>query len=371
MRALSESSLLVVCGSGGTGKTTVSAALGALAARRHVRTVLVLTVDPAKRLADALGLREIGNAIVEVPMDDGAGRLFVGMIDTKASWDDLIERVAPNPTVKAMVLGNSLYRNLTSRFVHSHDYIAMERLFEAHASGRWDLVIVDTPPSRNALDVLDAPERMKEFFASRLLKMLTGTGQSRLWSIGSRPFFAVANRVLGARFLGDITVLFSLLRQMEQGFVERANKVQAVLRAPSTSFTVVTTAEQAPSTEALFLLRELRARGYQPPSVVVNRAIPRSLAVAAERSVEVSASAIEADLLAHGTPADRASRIATRVAGSAREMVNVARREAEVLDGFVADQTAAEVAVASLRAADVTDLASLVALGESLVDARV
>ena len=370
MKALSESSLLVVCGSGGTGKTTVSAALGALAARRHGRTVLVLTVDPARRLADALGLREIGNAIVEVPMEDGSGRLFVGMIDTKASWDDLIERVAPNPTVKSLVLGNRLYRNLTSRFVHSHDYIAMERLYEAHSSGRWDLVVVDTPPSRNALDVLDAPDRMKEFFASRLLKLLTGTGQSRLWSLGSRPFFAVANRVLGARFLGDVTVFFSLLRQMEHGFVERANKVQAVLRSAGTSYAVVTTAEQAPSTEAAFLLRELRARGYQPPSVVVNRAIPRSLAAAAGRSVDVAAPAAEADLLAHGSSPEQASRLAARIAASAREMVEVARREAAVLDGFVSDAAAAEVAVAPLRAADVTDLASLVALGESLADVR-
>jgi len=205
---LESGRLVVVTGSGGVGKTTISAALGAFAASQYNRRVLVLTVDPARRLADALGLESFGNAVVEIDSSalthngvPPAGRMFAAMIDTKASWDELITRCAPNADVRDKVLSNKLYRNLTERFVNSHDYIAMERLFEAQQSHDYDLVIVDTPPSRNALDVLDAPRRMKEFFASRLLKLLTTQAQSRLFSLAAKPFFIVADRILGARFL--------------------------------------------------------------------------------------------------------------------------------------------------------------------------
>ena len=156
---LDSSKLLVVCGSGGVGKTTMSAALGALAATHLSKKVLVLTVDPARRLADALGLQAIGNAVVQVDAkafnEAGVvpqGQLFAAMIDTKASWDDLIHRHAPTPAIAQRVLANALYTNLTERFVHSHDYIAMERLYDVYQSGAYDLVVVDTPPSRNALD---------------------------------------------------------------------------------------------------------------------------------------------------------------------------------------------------------------------------
>ncbi|TPW10221.1 MAG: putative anion transporting ATPase, partial [Acidimicrobiaceae bacterium] len=162
----------MVCGSGGTGKTTVAAALGVIAATRLGARVLVLTVDPARRLATALGLVALGNT--EVQVDPAAlaaadavaggpprkhGELWVAMLDTKSGWDELVRRHAPDATVREQVLANPLYKNVTGRFVHSHDYIAIERLHELHASGRFDLLVVDTPPSRNALDLLDAPGR--------------------------------------------------------------------------------------------------------------------------------------------------------------------------------------------------------------------
>ena len=193
-----------MCGSGGVGKTTAAAAMAVQAASEIGGRVLVLTVDPARRLADALGVGAIGNEARLVPPEAFAasgveprGELWAAMLDTKAGWDELIRRHTPNAAVRASVLANPLYQNITGRFVHSHDYLAMDQLHELHASGRFDLIIVDTPPSRNALDVLDAPGRMKEFFGSRLLKWLTLPYRSRLFTAASKPFYQVADRVLG------------------------------------------------------------------------------------------------------------------------------------------------------------------------------
>ena len=144
------------------------------------------------------------------------------------------------------MLANPLYQNITGRFVHSHDYLAMDQLHELHASGRFDLIIVDTPPSRNALDVLDAPGRMKEFFGSRLLKWLTLPYRSRLFTAASKPFYQVADRVLGSRFLQDIAEFFILFQAMEPGFVAHAREVEQVLVDPRTTFVVVSTLEAAP-----------------------------------------------------------------------------------------------------------------------------
>ena len=250
---LAAKEMVLVCGSGGVGKTTTSAALGVQAAMELGGRVLVLTVDPARRLADALGLGAggIANAEVRIPDDrfpkPPRGELWMAMLDTKASWDDLITRHAPDASTRDAILANPLYRNITGRFVHSHEYIAMERLHELHASGRYDLVIVDTPPSRHALDILDAPARMIDFFGSRLLKWLTVPYRSRLLNAASRPFFQVADRILGSGFLKDIADFFILLQQMEPGFVRRANETQAMLADPRTAFVVVTTLEAAPA----------------------------------------------------------------------------------------------------------------------------
>ena len=281
---LASKEMVLVTGSGGVGKTTVAAALGVSAAVHQGGRTLVLTVDPARRLADALGVGALGNRASRVPASAFAaagaeprGELWAAMLDTKAGWDELIRRHAPDVQVRDAVLANPLYQNITSRFVHSHDYLAMEQLHELHASGEYDLVVVDTPPSRNALDVLDAPSRMIDFFGSRLLRWLTVPYRSRLFTVASRPFYQIADRVLGSRFLRDIADFFVLFQAMEKGFVARAREVEALLGDPRTTFLVVTTLESAPAHEAGYLARELLARGYHLGAIVANRVLPTAL----------------------------------------------------------------------------------------------
>ena len=374
---IGESSLVVVCGSGGVGKTTMAAALGtALATEREAR-VLVLTVDPARRLADALGLSGIGNDPVRVDLAAHAGRgsLHVAMIDTKVSWDALIDRHAPTPEIRDRVLANPLYRNLTERFVHSHDYIAMERLYAEFTSGNYDVIVVDTPPSRNALDVLDAPRRMREFFGSRLLKLLTTATSTGVLSLASRPFFQVADRILGQRFLGDITEFFTLLRSMESGFVTRATDVERTLQDDRTAFVVVTTLETAPLYEAQFLLAELTKRKFGLRGVVANRVIDRAVVKAARDAADrlgavTEDSPVVCDLTALVPtlqPAD-VRRVLTGAIGRVDAIDSVSdtqERRLEQLRGAL-EPLGAGVWVSGLRGSDISDVNSLIALGRSI-----
>ena len=374
------SSLVVVCGSGGVGKTTMAAAIGtALAVERDAR-VLVLTVDPARRLADALGLTGIGNeaVAVDVAAHGGRGSLHVAMIDTKVSWDALIARHAPTPDVRDRVLANPLYRNLTERFVHSHDYIAMERLYAEHTSGDYDLIVVDTPPSRNALDVLDAPRRMREFFGSRLLKLLTTATSTGVLSLASRPFFQVADRILGQRFLSDISEFFSLLRSMESGFVTRASEVEATLRDERTAFVVVTTLETAPLYEAQYLIAELAKRNYALRATVANRVIDATLVAEARRSAATfGAVDVDSAVVSHlatrldGVRSEDVARVMTQAIERTAAFAEVSEVQGKRLEQLrsALESKGTNVWVSGLRSTDVTDVASLVELGRGLARA--
>jgi anion-transporting ArsA/GET3 family ATPase len=376
--------MVVVCGSGGVGKTTVAAAMGAQCAVTMPGKTLVLTVDPARRLATALGIGAFGNAEVRVPEDafasagvQPAGELWVAMLDTKAGWDELIRRHAPDAARRDAVMANSLYRNITSRFVNSHDYIAMEKLHELHAAGRYDVIIIDTPPSRNALDLLDAPSRMREFFGGRLLRWLTVPARSRLFTVASKPFYQVADRVLGSRFLQDIAEFFVLFQSMESGFVARAGEVERLLVDPRTAFVVVSTLEAAPAREARFLADELRRRQMSLGALVLNRVLPpeirRPTVAKAARLLADRADdpVLLADLLAvlpdpQGDAADRLGPVLSEVADRLRETVIVAAREAERREEL--SDIAPVVASAPVMPGDITDVAGLLHLGAVLFE---
>ena len=350
MSLVRDSRMIIVSGPGGVGKTTSAAALGVLAARHFSKRVLVLTVDPARRLATALGLDALGNAEVPVHLADAQGSLTMAMIDTKASWDDMVRRHAPDSATRERVLANDLYKTLTSRFVHSHDYVVTERLFDARETGNYDLVIVDTPPSRSALSVLDAPRRMEQFFSSRLLKLLTAPTQSRLLSIASRPFFLVADRILGAAFLSDIAEFFTLFRTMEGPIVSRARRVGALLADPATAYVVVTSAESVAMAEAHYLVDELRRRQHRLEVVLANRLMPTQLAVGA--SARATAVSSHADSRVHAlAKAEHAiAQVAARQAGALAEM----------------DSWGTDVVLSESRSGDITDVDALLALGEAL-----
>lgn len=376
---LAAKEMVIVCGSGGTGKTTVAAALGARAAAQLGGRVLVLTVDPARRLASALGLDELGHGHVRVAdsvfasgTTPSRGELWVAMLDTKAGWDDLIRRHAPDADLRDRVLSNPLYRNITGRFVNSHDYLAMEQLYDLHTSGEYDLVIIDTPPSRNALDLLDAPGRMREFFGSRLLRWLTVPYRSRLFTFASKPFYQVADRVLGSRFLQDIAEFFVLFQTMEAGFVSRARDVERVLTDDGTTFIVVSTAETAPMREARFMVDELRRRRMPLGAVVLNRVLPGELrqsgaSKAAARLAAVAAdrSAVDRIARATGAPADDLEPLLAEIGDRFRETSVVAAREAERRRELAA--TVPLVVSVPLMPADVHDLTGLVEIGRHLL----
>ena len=378
---LSAKEMIVVCGSGGTGKTTIAAALGAQAAAVVGGRVLVLTVDPARRLATALGLgaSALGNTAVKVPAGafeaaglECRGELWVAMLDTKSGWDELIRRHAPDEKLRDTVLANPLYRNITGRFVNSHDYLAMEQLYDLHASGQYDLVVIDTPPSRNALDLLDAPGRMRECFGSRLLKWLTVPYRSRLFTMASKPFYQVADRILGSRFLQDIAEFFVLFQTMEAGFVARAKEVERLLTDEGTAFIVVSTLEAAPAREARFLADELQQRRMPLGALVLNRTLPAEVRqpAASKAATALAAAAQDPALLAElaastGCDAAAVEHVVAEVAARFRDVTVVAGREAERRRELEA--VVSLTAVVPTLPGDVHDLAGLLAIGQYLL----
>ncbi|HZM41598.1 MAG TPA: ArsA-related P-loop ATPase [Acidimicrobiales bacterium] len=371
---LAAKEIVICCGSGGVGKTTTAAAAAAMAAARLGGKVLVITVDPARRLANALGLERFGNVETQVPPEAFAaagveprGELWAAMLDTKQSWDELVRAHAPDAATRDAILANPLYVNITGRFVQSHDYIAMERLYEIHASGRYDLIVVDTPPTRNAIDFLEAPDRMADFFSSRLLRWLTVPARSRVFTIASRPFYTAADRILGSQFLQDIAEFFLLFQTMYDGFVDRAKAVTRTLSDKRTTFVVVSTLEAAPVREAEFFIEALRDRRFPLGAVVLNKVLPSWFE---DRKATTVARRLCADAkdLAAAVPVEADDAAVARVLGEVGEsFLNfrvVATREAEQRAELAAG--ADVVATVPYADHDITDLAGLLELGASL-----
>ena len=379
---LATKEIVIACGPGGVGKTTTAAAAGVMAAVRHGSKVLVLTVDPAKRLANALGLDGIGNAEHRVPDEafraaglKPRGELWVAMLDTKESWDALIRRHAPDKQTREEILANPLYQNISGKFVQSHDYIAMERLYEIHSESDYDLIVVDTPPTRNALDFLDAPQRMADFFSSRLLRWLIVPYRSRLVNMATKPFYSIADRILGTEFLADISEFFILFLSMYDGFVERSESVGRLLSDRRTTFLVVSTLEAVPLREAEYFAEQLVSRHLHLGAIVLNKVLPDYLR-GSEGTVVADAmnercdelSALLAPELAALDPVmgdtDQISRVLGEVADSYLNFQVVALREMEerAMLSVVPDV----LATVPFFDTDIFDLAGLVRLGEQI-----
>ena len=383
---LATREIVVFCGSGGVGKTTTAAA-AALAAARHLGgKVLVLTIDPARRLANALGLDGLGNVerrvaddVLEAAGVRARGELYAAMLDTKASWDDLVLRHAPNEETAYRILENRLYHNLTGRFVQSHDYIAMERLYDLHASGTYDLIVIDTPPTRNAIDFLEAPARMADFFGGRLLRWLTmpyrvgGKRGARLVNFASKPFYQMADRILGSEFLQDIGEFFLNFQTMYDGFAQRARAVERLLHDRRTAFAVVTTLEGAPLREAEFFCAALNDRGFHLGALVLNKTLPDALRSAEGRQAAdallADAAGVAAKLAERGLDGleerDDTGRVLRTCATTFRDYSIVATRERELRDEL--ERLPETVAVLPALEDDVHDVAGLATIGEHLL----
>ncbi len=324
MLSLLEGRRIVVCaGSGGVGKTTTAAALAMGMAERGLK-VAVVTIDPAKRLADSLGLEELGNEPRLVDPErfsehgvEISGELWALMLDSKRTFDALIERLAPDAATRDEVLSNRIYQQLSSAVAGSQEFTAIAKLYELDEEGDYDLLVLDTPPSRNALDFLDAPGRLTGFFQGRAIKMFlrpAGLG-GRILGRGTGVVFGLLERLTGVDLLHDLSVFFRALGGMIDGFTERARRVGALLEDPGTTFLIVTAPRHDPIEEAIFFHRKLADARMPFGGLVVNR-----LHVAGEAD---GAGDLEAEL-----GADLAGRVVT----AADELAALAEREAASLE---------------------------------------
>ena len=324
MLSLLEGRRIVVCaGAGGVGKTTTAAAIAMGMAERGLK-VAVVTIDPARRLADSLGLEELGNEPRLVDPErfsahgvEVTGELWALMLDSKRTFDALIERLAPDAATRDEVLSNRIYQQLSGAVAGSQEFTAIAKLYELDQEGDYDLLVLDTPPSRNALDFLDAPKRLAGFFQGRAIKMFlrpAGLG-GRILGRGTGVVFGLLERLTGVDLLHDLSVFFRALGGMIDGFTERARRVDALLEDPATTFLIVTAPRHDPVEEAIYFHSKLAEAGMPFGGLVVNR-----LHVAAE---------------ANGSPeleAELGADLAARVTTAAEELGALAKREAASLE---------------------------------------
>ena len=269
-----ERAVVVCCGSGGVGKTTVSAAFALEAARRG-RRACVVTIDPAKRLANALGVDSLANTPRRI---DGpwSGELWALMLDPKRTFDDLVHKYASSPEQAESILANRLYRNLTGALSGTQEYMAMEKLYELSEAGTYDIVVVDTPPTRNALDFLDAPRRLTRFLGHRLFQLLLMPTRAylRAVSVATQALLRTISKVAGAEIVHDAVAFFQAFEGMEEGFRVRAEHMRRLLARRTTAFVLVTSPRSDTVEEAGWFADKLNESGLAVEGLVVNRVHP-------------------------------------------------------------------------------------------------
>ena len=269
-----QRSIIVCCGSGGVGKTTVSASFALEGARRGRRTCVV-TIDPAKRLANALGVGVLTNvpSQIEGPWE---GELWALMLDPKTTFDDLVRRYAPSPQQAEVILANGIYRNLTGALSGTQEYMAMEKLYELAEGGQFDLIVVDTPPTRNALDFLDAPRRLTRFLGHRLFQLLLLPTRAylRAVSVATQALLRTISKVAGTEIVQDAVAFFQAFEGMEEGFRLRADHMRRLLAQPTTAFVLVTSPRPDTVEEAGWFADKLNESDLAVEGLVVNRVHP-------------------------------------------------------------------------------------------------
>jgi anion-transporting ArsA/GET3 family ATPase len=275
-----EKRILICAGPGGVGKTTTSAAIAAGMAARGLK-VAVLTIDPAKRLADSLGLPELGNVerqvdpalFTQAGVDPGEGELWAMMLDSKATFDEVVEKNAPDEETRDAVLSNRIYKELSSALAGSQEYMAMEKLYEIWSEDRYDLLVLDTPPSRNALDFLEAPNRLLQFIEGRSLQVfLAPTGfAAKVAGRGTSMMFSILKRITGVDLIEDLSEFFGSFSGMVAGFRERATKVNELLGDEHSSFVVVCGPQSETIIEAAYFREKLAEQNLPFGGAIINK----------------------------------------------------------------------------------------------------
>ena len=357
--------IIVCCGSGGVGKTTSSAAL-ALRAAEQGRQVCVLTIDPARRLAQSMGLTELDNIPrqVEGVSDEAGGRLDAMMLDMKRTFDEVVEAHS-TPEKAQQILDNPFYVALSSSFAGTQEYMAMEKLGQLHAEAvsgerRWDLIVVDTPPSRSALDFLDAPERLSSLLDGRFMRLMVAParGPARLLTAGFGLVTGALNKVLGAQMLTDVQAFVAALDTLFGGFRQRAEATYALLQAEGTAFVVVAVPEIDAIREAAYFVERLSSEKMPLAGLVINRVhlgdVDRITAADAESSGRK---------LASGNDEERAT---AELLAVHADRARLAKRETRVAQRFTAAHPRVPTVSVPALASDVHDLDGLRRIGDLL-----
>jgi len=349
-QVLERSPVAVCVGCGGVGKTTVAAALALEAARRG-RRALVLTIDPARRLADALGVEALGNEAQEMPRATldvlgvpPTGSLSALMLDMKRTFDDLVTRFAESAEARERILENPLYQNISNTLAGSVEYSAMEKVYEMWESGRYDLIVVDTPPAQHALEFLEAPQRLIEFLESRLVQMLihpafaAGRFGFKIFQQGARRVLQVLERVSGLSFLEDVSEFLLVFEGMSAGFRERAGKVRSLLLGPEAAFLLVTGPSRESVRQAVDFRARLEAYGVSLEGVLVNRMRawegPAPDPAALESPSESDLEALARALAAAGDASLDAAAAARAAVAAAKGYAALVRRDARATRGL-------------------------------------
>ena len=356
--------ICICAGSGGVGKTTTSAAIAAGMAARGLK-VAVLTIDPAKRLADSLGLPELGNEerqvdpamFSELGIDTAGGELWAMMLDSKQTFDDVVRTHAPDEETRERILTNRIYQQLSSALAGSQEFMAMEKLFEIHAEDRYDLLVLDTPPSRNALDFLDAPKRLLQFIEGRALQVFmrpAGLGM-KVFGRGASMMFSVLRRITGVDLLEDLAEFFQAFSGMVEGFRERARRVNELLSAPESTFLVVCGPQGEPISEAVYFHRKLVEAKMPFGGVIVNK-------VHYDENGDTAAAELAAELEDELGDAD----LARRVAANFENFGALAARDRRNVDRLAKEMRTRAVIEVPYLDEDVHDLAGLMEVNRYL-----
>ena len=353
--------VVVCCGAGGVGKTTTAAAM-ALRAAEYGRTVVVLTIDPAKRLAQALGISDLGNSPQRVPLaPEVTGQLYAMMLDMRRTFDEMVVQYS-GPDRAQAILDNQFYQTVATSLAGTQEYMAMEKLGQLLSEDRWDLVVVDTPPSRNALDFLDAPKRLGSFMDSRLWRLLLGPGRGigRLVTGAVGLAMRAMSTILGSQMLSDAAAFVQSLDATFGGFREKADRTYALLKRRGTQFVVVSAAEPDALREAAFFVDRLSTEQMPLAGLILNRTHPMLSALPVERAIDAT------ETLAAAADSDESAQIAAAVLRIHADRAVIAKREVRLLTRFTgAHPHVAIVGVPSLPF-DVSDLEALRTIADQL-----